>query len=211
MWVVGKAPPHSPTNWGHSEPSRVQWGLGVLGEKGIRGQQQFPVKYCGVKAGKESFVNGSGKVQVERADWLGEENPCQNTSLNGTVFLEKRELTKWKGKRTYVRCTFIFSHEFQKGFLATSPYIFHGLFAICFDLQPMTFENSWKELLPWLFLCNDPGVTLLTSLLVIFTQKLTFQLETLNTNFTWPWQIFNEKKWMNENLKWLNVQVSPVK
>lgn len=43
-------------------------GFEVRGEKGIRGQQQFPVKYCGVKAGKESFVNGSGKVQVERAD-----------------------------------------------------------------------------------------------------------------------------------------------
>lgn len=38
-------------------------------EERTRRQQLFPVKHCGVKTGKGSFVKGSGKVQVERV-WL---------------------------------------------------------------------------------------------------------------------------------------------
>lgn len=45
----------------------------------------------------------------------------------------------------------------------------------CFNLQPTTSENSWKESLPWLFTCKDPGVSLLINILVILTQNLIFQ------------------------------------
>lgn len=140
----------------------MQGSLGLRdGRRRIRRQQLFPVKILCVKTGKGNFVKGSGKVQEERVWFTLERKPLPKHELYRNHFSrEKRKNSQNKkedkrtrdGKHRDLLSSFL--TWVLVGFLATSSYIFHELYAIFFDLQPMTSVNSWKESLPWMFICN---------------------------------------------------------
>lgn len=82
-------------------------------------------------------------------DLFWEENPCQNMSFTGTVFLERKERThrmkrkKNEYKMENKRPSFFVSHMSpRKGFWQPRLTFFHEPFAICFHLQPVTSETS---------------------------------------------------------------------